>query len=113
MKLVCVMHSVYNDIVLFEVIDSKNRSRFTVKYHSNVPILIHQYSTATRFVSHKWRLASDKASLLQLRRMKQLTNQDFYSMTQIHPDDMASKVFELMGEAIAQHMDDLLTGSMK
>lgn len=105
------MHSVYNDIVLFEVIGSNGKTRFTVKYHSNVPILIHKYAVSTPFVSQKWRLASDNASLLQLRRMKQLTNQDFHSMSQIHADDMASKVMELMGEALVARMDEVFTGA--
>lgn len=109
MKLVCVMHNVYNDVVLFEVIDSNAKTRFSVWYHSNIPILIHQYGASRAAGNPKFRLCSDKASLLQLRRMKQLTNSDFTEFKELQPDDMASKVMELIGVALVARMDEIFT----
>lgn len=111
MKLDCVMHAVYNDVVLFEIHDSKHKCFCSIYFHSNVPILIRKWPTISRRNANQWRICSDKASLLQLRRLKQLSNADFHSITELQPDDMSSKVMELIGEALVARMDEIFIGA--
>lgn len=111
MKLVCVMHAVYNDVVLFEINDSKSKCFCSIYFHSNVPILIKKWPNISRRNANQWRICSDKASLLQLRRVKQLTNADYSQIPELQPDDMSSKVMELIGEALVARMDEIFTGA--
>jgi hypothetical protein len=108
MKLVCVMHPTYNDVVLFEIINSKDKVCCSVHYHNNEPILINEW-LSPGYETRSWKLCNDKASLLQLRRMKQLFSSILNRCTELQPDDMASKVMELIGKALVARMDEIYT----
>lgn len=109
MKITCGVDLNYNDIAFMKVEMHELMRKDSVKifFHNSVPILV---STANKPRTSWFRLCSDKASVLQLRRLKQILGSAFTEVKELQPEDMDSKILEKVGAVVAAHMDHLLTG---
>lgn len=109
MKIICGVDLNYNDIAFMtvEMRAGERANRVKIFFHDGLPILI---STANKPRSTWFRLCSDKASVLQLRRLKQILGSNFTDIKELQPEDLSSKILETVGAVIAAHMDNVLTG---